>query len=239
MNCNREISPGLACSSPGTPHIRTLAVRAEPVRRQNNCSQGFTILELTIVTALISVLLVIGMISGTAANDRRKFQFTVERLETTLRMCRAEAANSARRIRLSFDAETQLPTLLWEPSPLTEPGQFTAHKTCSWLNRIPKSGIAVTRCRTLGPDGKPVDEAPSSVSDEADEEEMQTITFGHDGTSDSVLIEIESSLEGDSFRAAIKLDGQNNLIKTKFMFGNTEDDDEDDPFAEDEEEISE
>jgi len=141
---------------------------------------------------------------------------------------------------LSFDSETRLPTLLWEPSPLTEPGQFTPHKTCSWRTRIPKTGIAVTRCRTIGPDGKPVDEAPSSIGDETDEEEMQTITFGPDGTSDSVLIEIESSLEGDTLRAAIKLDGQNNLIKTKFMFGKTEDDeDEDDPFAEDEEEISE
>ncbi len=238
MNYKRETSPGLARSSPGTPHIRALAAHSHRLRRQNHCPQGFTLLELTIVTAIISVLLVVGIISGTAANDRRKFQFAVDRLETTLRMARAEAANSARRIRLTFDAETRLPELLWEPSPLTEPGLFTPHKTCSWLNRLPKSGIAVTQCRTTGPDGKPVDQAPSSLGDETDEEEMQTITFGPDGTSDSVLIEIESDLEGDSFRAAIKLDGQNNLIKTKFMFGQSEDD-EDDPFAEDEEEISE
>jgi len=209
--------------------------------RRNSPSRpggGFTLLELLMAIALISVILVVAVVSGTSSGDRRKFVYAVDGLETTLRMARAEAANSARRVRLAFDEETRLPAVLWEPSPLSEPGQFQPHTTCSWLHRVPRGRIAVTRCRLTGPDGLPVDEAPTSVGDEADSEEMQTITFNPDGTSDSVLIELESADLGDSLRAAIRLDGENNLITTRILFGQAEDDEED-PFADEETENSE
>ena len=188
--------------------------------------------------ALISVILVAVVVSGTSSGDRRKFEYAVDRLETTLRMARAEAANSARRVRLAFDEETRLPALLWEPLPLSEPGQFEAYTTCPWLSSVPRERIAVTRCRATGPDGQPVDEAPTSVGDDTDSEEMQAITFNPDGTSDSVLIELESTDLGDSLRAAIKLDGENNLITTRILYGQAEDDEED-PFADEEDENSE
>jgi prepilin-type N-terminal cleavage/methylation domain-containing protein len=199
---------------------------------------GFTLLEVTIAIALISVILVVIIVSGMSSNDRRNFEYAVDRLETTLRMARAEAANSARRVRLAFDEETRLPALLWEPAPLSEPGQFEAHKTCPWISRIPRDRIAVTRCRTTGPDGQPIDEAPTSAGDEDDSSEMQTITFNPDGTSDSVLIELESADLGDSLRAAVKLDGENNLITTRILYGQAADDEED-PFADEEDENSE
>ena len=208
--------------------------------RRNSPSRpdgGFTLLELMIAIALIAVILVVTIVSGTSSGDRRKFEYAVDRLETTLRMARAEAANSARRIQLAFDEETRLPAVLWEPSPLTQPGQFEPFTTCSWLSRIPRDRIAVTRCRATGPDGKPVDEAPTSVSDDSDSEDMQTITFNPDGTSDSVLIELESADLGDSLRAFIRLDGENNLITTRIRYGQAEDDEED-PFADEEDENS-
>jgi hypothetical protein len=191
-----------------------------------------------IAIALISVIMVVGIVSGTSSGDRRKFEYAVDRLETTLRMARAEAANSARRVRLAFDEETRLPALLWEPSPLSEPGQFEPYTTCSWLRRVPRDRIAVTRCRFTGPDGQPVEETPTDLGDDTDSEEMRTITFNPDGTSDSVLIELESTDLGDSLRAAIKLDGENNLITTKILYGQAEDDEED-PFADEEDENSE
>ena len=153
-------------------------------------------------------------------------------------MARAEAANTAHRIRLEFDEETRLPSVLWEPEPFLEPGQFEEYTTCSWRSRIPTDLIAVTRCRMIGPDGKPVDEAPTSVGDDSDEQEMQTITCTQDGSSDSVLIQLESTELGPSLRAAIKLDGENSLITTKILYQEAEDDEED-PFAEDDEENSE
>ena len=192
------------------------------------------------VVSLLSIIMVLGIVSGTSASERRKFQYTVDRMETTLRMARAEAANTARRIRLTFDEETRLPSVLWEPEPLTKPGQFEPYTTCSWRSRIPKSSIAVTKCRMIGPDGKPIDEAPTSVGDDSDSEEIQTITFNQDGSSDSVLIEIESTDLANPLRAAIKLDGENSIITSKILYTPAEDDyDEDDPFAEDESEITE
>ncbi|MDP6637507.1 MAG: GspH/FimT family pseudopilin [Phycisphaerae bacterium] len=180
----------------------------------------------------------VGIVSGTASTERRKFQYAVDRLETTLRMARAEAANQARRIRLAFDEETRLPKVLWEPNPLTEPEQFEPYTSCSWLSRVPTDKIAITRCRATGPDGKPLDEAPTNLGDEESDEEMQSITFRQDGSSDSVLIEIESVDLGDTLRAAIKLDGENSIIKTKILYGQAEDDEED-PFADEETDITE
>jgi type II secretory pathway pseudopilin PulG len=239
MYRNSPSRPGLGKSSPGSRRKRDGGSYA-PFLRAVRPGGGFTLLELVLAIAMISIILVVGIVSGTSSSDRRKFEYAVDRLETTLRMARAEAANSARRIQLAFDEETRLPAVLWEPEPLAQPGQFEPHTTCSWLSRAPKDRIAITRCRFIGPDGKPLDEAPTSVGDETDSGEMQAITFRPDGTSDSVLIELESADLGDTLRAAIKLDGENNLITTRILYGQAEDeDDEEDPFADEETENSE
>ena len=230
--------PRLVKTSPGTRRNECASTGGLFLRRNRIAAGGFTLLEIVMVIALIAVIMTVGIVSGTSSSNRRKFQYAVDRMETTLRMARAEAANKAHRIRLTFDEETRLPTVLWEPAPLTEPGKFEPYAICSWLSRLPKDQIAITRCRTIGPDGKPIDEAPTSVGDDTDSEDMQTITFNQDGSSDSVLIEIESTDLADPLRAAIKLDGENNIITTKILYAEAEDADEDDPFAEDEIEIA-
>lgn len=237
MHSGSTTRPGLGKSSPGSRCKRGAGLCA-PLSRPARDGGGFTLLEMTLAIAMISVIVVVGIVSGTPSSDRRKFEYAVDQLATTLRMARAEAANSARRVQLAFDEETRLPAVLWEPLPLTKPGQFEPHTTCSWRSRAPKDRIAVTRCRFIGPDGQPLDEAPTSVGDETDNEEMQAITFRPDGSSDSVLIELESADLGDAMRAAIKLDGENSLITTRILYSQDENDEED-PFAEEEAENSE
>jgi prepilin-type N-terminal cleavage/methylation domain-containing protein len=237
MHRNSPSCPGFVESGPGARRKGDRGASAlflQPVRPGG----GFTLLELMIVIALISVILVVGIVSGTSSSDRRKFEYAVDRMATTLRMARVEAINSGRRVQLTFDEETRLPAVFWEPAPLSEPGQFEPHTTCLWLSRVPRNRIAVTRCRATGPDGLPIEAAPTSIGDDTDSEDMQTITFNPDGTSDSVLIELESADLGDTLRAAIKLDGENNIITTRILFGQAEDDEED-PFADEETENSE
>ncbi|MBT3200615.1 MAG: hypothetical protein HN350_11940 [Phycisphaerales bacterium] len=197
-------------------------------------------LELIIVVGLLGTILAVVVVSGTSAGDRRKFQYAVDNFETMLRMARAEAANQAVKIRISFDAETGLPKLEWEPQPLTNPQQFEAYTNCSWRSRIPTDRITVVKCRTIGPDGRAVDTAPTSVGDDSDEQEIETITFNQDGSSDSVLIEIESTDLERKLRAAIKLDGENSLITSKILYRPSEDDpDPDDPFVDEDDEDAE
>ena len=239
MYHNRPSRPGLVEASRPARRRRSYRSCARDMHSHRPVCGGFTLLELVIAISMLVTITAVIVVSGAGSSDRRKFQYAVDRLETTLRMARAEAANKARRIRLAFNEETRLPEILWEPEPLTAPQQFEPYADCTWRSRLPKNRISVTRCRTIGPDGKPIDTAPTSVSDDnEDDQEMQTITFTPDGTSDSVLIEVESTDLENKLRAAIKLDGENNLIVTK-LFYNQDEYDEDDPFAEDDEESSE
>jgi len=164
-----------------------------------------------------------------ANTTRRRFEWSVEQLETALRMARAEAAASGRRIQLTFDAETGRPDVLWEPSPLGEPGLFSRHAACTWRLELPGDVLQAVSCQLIGPDGMPVLTDADAGGDETDDEEFQPITFYPDGTSDSAAIKLICREDEESFRAIVKLDGDNQLITTRLLYGPAEDDE--DPFA--------
>jgi len=76
------------------------------------------------VLALAILVLLAGMVavSFPALAGSRSLEEASLRMETALRMARADAANKGRRLRLEFDQEQGRATVLWEPEPLTGPG---------------------------------------------------------------------------------------------------------------------
>jgi len=208
---------------------------APPVRADRRA--GFTLIELILAVGLLVVLAGMGVLAGSGYRDERKFKLAVDRLETALRMARAEAATSARRVRLAFDESTGEPMVLWEPSPLALPGQFQRYSGCNWINQLPRELLRVTACRLIGPDGQPMEADTTTAARDDESEDFRPITFYPGGTSDSAVIEMVSVADPENLRAAIKLDGENQIITTRILYG--EADDEEDPFADEETDNSE
>ena len=208
-----------------------MPARAAPSVRADRRA-GFTLIELILAIGLLVLLAGMGVLVGSGYQDERKFKLAVERLETALRMARAEAATTARRVRLAFDESTGEPMVLWEPSPLSLPGQFERYSGCNWLNQLPRELLRVTACRLIGPDGEPIEADTGTAERDEESEDFRSITFYPDGTSDSAVIEMVSVTDPENLRAAIKLDGENQIITTRVLYG--EADDEEDPFADEE-----
>ena len=86
-----------------------------------------------IVLAVALVVLLLGMFVGTFSTwyDSERMPEGARRLESILRLARAEACASGRRIRLTFDDETLDAAIVWEPKPLEEPGTFVPHSAAN------------------------------------------------------------------------------------------------------------
>ena len=111
-------------------------------RPNENCrcrSGGFTLIE-TLLAASIFMLLVGAAIISLGPSSRGcDLDQGAVRLESILRFARAEAANTGRRVRVSFAPEASQMTnqpnqvrLTWEPEPLDEPEVFHDMSSAKW-----------------------------------------------------------------------------------------------------------
>jgi len=181
---------------------------------------GFTLLELTLAMAIVLLLLGAFVVNYTGYQGSRRLADGVDRFGTVLRMARAEAASIGRRLRLSFDEETAQMQVLWEPEPLTEPGQFVRYHACTWRHYLPTGTVRVSRCQLVGSSAYRVLAAESLRDSAFEEEALEAITFYPDGSSDSAVIELVASRDDPDEaipRAVIQLDGLNGTIKTDFL----------------------
>lgn len=140
----------------------------------------------------------------------------VERFQTVLRMAGAEAAATGRRLRLSFDEETGLCSVLWEPDPLAEPLQFTAYSRCSWVTRIPNGLVRVVRSELTGSSAYRTLRAEMG-REETEDDALQAVTFYPDGSSDSAIFELVDARGSESRLAVIQLDGVNGVTTERIV----------------------
>jgi Tfp pilus assembly protein FimT len=138
------------------------------------------------------------------------------RIESALRMARAEAANQGRRVRLTFQKDGAQPEVEWEADPLTKPGEFAAMTACTWQDYIAMDGVRVERCDLVGPSTQRPSDWGAELQAEVDEETM-TIIFQPDGSSDSATIELSALAAGDPRRAVINLNGRIGTITVEIM----------------------
>ena len=178
---------------------------------------GLTLLELMLALSLVVVLTSIAVVSVARDQGRRSFQEGLDRLETLLRMTRAEAANSGRCFRIEMamaDEDQPQPPIrvLWEPQPLTEPGEYIEFTASAWSDYVSGDAIRVLSCALIGPGGY----WPSGGwrGAKADDEAVQALMFYPDGASDSAVIELAPADEADELRGVIRLDGLNRTIRT-------------------------
>ena len=188
------------------------SVGSSPVLRR-----GMTLLELTLALCLVVIVASIGTVAVGRRHERREFVENVERFETMLRMARAQAAIEGRRFQIAFEpreegSASSVPRVLWEPDPLTEPGQFAAHSDSTWSGYVPGEEVRILACRLVGPSAYR-DLAIRGDDTSEDEQTPKSLLFYPDGSSDSALVELAPVDESDELRATVRLDGVNGITQ--------------------------
>ena len=139
------------------------------------------------------------------------------RMETGLRMARADAANKGLRLRLQFDQEEGRATVLWEPEPLTGPGEFVEYTSCTWQKFLNIEGIVVERCEFVGASAYRNFEDATVAGGYASDPDQTAVTFEPDGSSDSVIIELVAAEVPEGPRARVELEGLTGAVSRRLL----------------------
>jgi len=179
--------------------------------------RGFTLLEILLALAVFVLLAGVLVVNFPALQGGQALEETSLRIETALRMARADAANKGRRLRLEFDQEADRATVLWEPEPLTSPGEFVEYTAGTWQKFLEIDGVEIERCEFVGPSVyRNYEEATAGGGDAADPART-VVTFEPDGSSDSVLIELVAADAPEGCRARVELDGLTGAVSRRIL----------------------
>ncbi len=180
--------------------------------------RAFTLLEVILAITLLVALASAGAFALVSWYDGRNLEEGAVQFEALVRMARADAANTKRSIRLSFEPDTGAIRVLWEPQPFTEPRVFVEYDTSVWAAEVPNGLVRVTRCELTGDSAYSTLDTETLAPPDPGEVRMDPVTFHPDGTSDSAVIELATAGdEDDSRRAVIVIDGTNRTIETQVL----------------------
>lgn len=183
--------------------------------RRISARAAFTLLEVILAMALLVLLagMTVASLWSTLESVRTKEQAT--RIASLLRAARADAANTGKRLRLSFDAETTQPIVSIERDGLAEPGVFEPHH--AWWVKLAhlEDGIRVAECVLTG--ASDFREFTAAVPGQQGNEQagMAEVTFYPDGSSDSARIVLASDDEDRPWYVEITLNGVDGSIHTR------------------------
>ena len=195
-------------------------------RSARRCSSGFSLVELLLAVALILILLGAVVFNFSSLQQNAQLDEGATQLESLIRYARAHAANSGRKVRLTFEEETGDGLLVplgnfavsWEPDPLGQPDQFRPLlETTDIVNSILDVVIienvhaAVSPGVSPGPDESVAGNASASESASPSGPPsafgFPPIYFYPDGSCDSSEIVIASRNNDDGRRLALRLSG--------------------------------
>ena len=169
------------------------------------------------LVALLASLVVVNYITWRRGHNLEEGTLQVEAL---LRLARAEAACTGLRFRLQADQETGVLSVVYEPKPLQEPGQFVPYLAGAWASYTPEAFVRVKRIRLSGPAAFRTMDSQQLQGDTPSE--FEPITLYPDGSCDSALIELADAeeLEDDptqAHRALLILDGVHCVINPHYI----------------------
>jgi len=181
--------------------------------------RAFTLVEVILAVAII------GLISGTfilgfgSWYQREAVDDSARRVESILRVARAEACSQGRRFRMAFNSSSPEagPMFLWEPKPLAEPGLFVPYYG-AWANALPTDLLTFLTCRRTGDSARRL--LTYNDADEPagpDGEPLQSLTFMPDGSCDSAIIEVIAADGLDPRVGRIEIDGLTGSISLRML----------------------
>jgi prepilin-type N-terminal cleavage/methylation domain-containing protein len=178
--------------------------------------QAFTLVEMLLALTIMGLLLTALALNFSALAGGQDLEEGATRIETALRMARAEAANLGRRIRLAFDEMDGRFIVFWEADPLAEPGRFTEYTACTWDDFVSMDRIRLVRCQLVGPSLYQVVRMGTAGGGDATAGPA-TITFEPDGSSDSAVIEVSAADERDARHVLIELEGLTGTVTSRIL----------------------
>ena len=201
-----------------TPDSAVLPRRAPRRRRAARGGRaGFTLVEILLAACLVAALVGLVVISTVGWYDSSLMPEGARQFESILTLARAEASAGGRRIRLVFDAETLDASVLWEPSPLEEPGTFVPYGG-EWAHNLPNNLVRVRRCQRIGASAyQTLTYQDGDEMESEDGEIIQPVTFYPDGSCDSAVIELVGRVQAEQRTALIELDGTTGGIRLRIM----------------------
>ena len=188
---------------------RRTAGGARQAARGTQPRGGFTLLEVVLVLGILAMLLGVTVVSLSALQAGRTLEQGAERLQTALRLARADAANRGRRLRLTFDDVTTRPAVAWEPDPLGAPGEFVDYApVCTWRHLLEIEGVWIDRCEFIGASAyRYVADAGAATQFVVGPADLAPITFEPDGSCDSVVLHLVAAEDPEGNVARIELNG--------------------------------
>ncbi len=184
---------------------------------------AFTLVEVLLAVAVVSLLTVVAVFGFSGWRRAAGMREGCERFAGLLRMARAEAAVTGKRVRVAFVAdeddfeagrEGRDAQVLWEPDPLGEPGVFVPYEGSGAMPYLPTGLARVASCRLTGSD------PPPSLGREIDaggDERFEAITFCPDGTSDSAVVELIGADADSTLVAQVTLSGLTGTVTWRVL----------------------
>lgn len=180
---------------------------------------GFTLVEVILAVAIVGLLAGTFILAFGDWYQREAIDDGARRVESILRVARAEACSQGRRFRLAFgqSAPEAAPMILWEPRPLAEPGRFVPFYG-AWANDLPTDLLTFIQCRRTGDSARKLltyNDADEPVS--PDGAPLQSLTFMPDGSCDSAIIEVVAADGRDNRVGRIEINGLTGSISLRML----------------------
>ena len=200
--------------------------------RRQRAGQGFTLLELLLTTSLLLLLFGAVVFNFEGLQRGTELDEAALQMEGLLHFARAQAAQTGRRVQLSFEEPIADDFFLalggfsvqWEPDPVEQPGVFKPFPAAQEYARRVSDAVMVESVQPLDANGRPWTDTATTAGDadlSAAPDDTLPVTppihFYPDGSSDSARIVITSWGFDDPRRIELKLVGITGFIRRKVL----------------------
>jgi len=185
--------------------------------RRSPRSNGFTLVELLLAVAVMVMLVGAVVFSFSTLLTGSQLDEGVTQFENLVRLARAHAGNTGRRVQLTFKEEVTAngavvgnPSVTWESDPVTNPGRFQKLWEVTPVIESVNEFIAIDSSRRSGTDeATPREGEPREWSEAGAEAPpwLTPVTFYADGSADSAEIVLVSRDTDDTRRVVLHIEG--------------------------------
>jgi prepilin-type N-terminal cleavage/methylation domain-containing protein len=189
-------------------------------RRPNAECRGFTLIEVVLAVAMLTLLFGLAAMNYFNWSQSRKLEEGRARVESLVRMCRSEACNLGKRIELAMDEEGAMVVRV-EADPIGAPNVFVPLET-TWARSAPNHLVRVVRSELLGASSWRLITRKNDGPESEAGLPLHPITFFPDATSDSAELELRQVDREDGLHVLVTINGLTSELSAQLFKPMTE-----------------